>query len=250
VHSPRKACLLALLVGCGAAAQTSAPVVQKSAPAVQTSAAITGREAAAAVAALRRDPNLPGEKKIKSLRWVSSPVTPRSDPPRWLGALFDYLAQASSLLIWVGGGLGVGFAAIWIYRLVQARSPARKKANVATATVSVQGLDLSPGSLPEDIGAAAAALQAAGRVRDALSLLYRGALSRAVHRFGIVIGESYTEREALRAVKDGLEAARSQYFSDLVELWQRAVYAGEMASPDSVSRLCSGFSPALDRAAI
>jgi Domain of unknown function (DUF4129) len=240
VHLPHKAYLLALIIGCGAAAgQTSAPA-----------SAITGREAAAAVAALRRDPNLPGQQKIKSLRWVNSPAaTPRSDPPAtWMGALFDYLAQASSLLIWVGGGLGVGFAAIWIYRLVQARAPTRK--SVAPATVSVRGLDLSPGSLPEDIGAAAAALQAAGRAREALSLLYRGALSRAVHRFGVAIGESYTEREALRAVKDSLDPARSKYFSDLVELWQRAVYAGELASPDSVSRLCLGFSPALDRAAI
>src|ERR1700677_885111 len=114
---------------------------------------------------------------------------------------------------------------------------------------TVQGLDIRPESLPEDIGAAALALLDAGREREALSLLYRGALSRAVHRYGIAILPSATEGEALRAVNATLDPSRAAYFSDLVTLWQRAVYAGESVSAKPIARLCRGFSESLEGAA-
>jgi hypothetical protein len=244
VHSPHKAWGLALMIACAAATGLG------NASADSASPAISRAETAAAVAKLRADPNLPGQRKIKTLRWTNSRATPAKidAPPSWIVGLFDYLAQTSSLIVWLAGGLCVGVAAIWVYRLTRARS-GTSKTPTASAVSRVQALDIRPQSLPEDIGAAALALQGAGRAREALSLLYRGALSRVVHRFGVIIGESYTEGEALRAVKLSLEPARAQYFSELVQLWQRAVYAGEDASRESVSRLCSGFSPALDRAA-
>ncbi len=89
----------------------------------------------------------------------------------------------------------------------------------------------------------------AGRPRDALSLLYRGALSRAVHRYGVAIDESFTEGEALRAVNERLEPPRAAYVSDLVGVWQRVVYAGEDRRTGGDRRLCRGFLPALDGAA-
>lgn len=245
MHSPHKAWGLGLMIACGGAA------AQDRAPAVLAAPAITRAETEAALAKLRADPNLPGERKIKTLRWTNSRSEPATveSAPTWLAGLFDYLAQTSSLIIWLGGGLGVGFAAIWLYRLTRTRM-GKQTLRSAGSVSRVQAMDIRPESLPEDIGGAARALLSAGRTRDALSLLYRGALSRAVHRFGVFIGESYTEREALGAVKVSLDAARTQYFSELVLLWQRTVYAGEEAPPDSVSRLCSGFSSALDRAAI
>ena len=102
-------------------------------------------------------------------------------------------------------------------------------------------MDIRPESLPADIGAAALALAEAGKTREALSLLYRGALSRAVHRFGAAIGESFTEGEALRAVGLRLDPTRLEYFSDLVGIWRRAGYAGEALSGDPVRHLCRGF---------
>jgi hypothetical protein len=76
-------------------------------------------------------------------------------------------------------------------------------------------------------------------------LLYRGALSRAVHRFGVRIEASFTEGEALRAVETHLDPPRTEYFGELVRLWQRAVYAGQMAAPPSVAALCVRFAPVL-----
>lgn len=250
--SPHKAWGLSLMIACAAAAaQDKAPPPPPAPMAAPMAPAITRAQIAAALVKLRADPNLPGERKSKTLRWANSNTAPAKldPPPAWIVGFFDYLAQTSSLVVWLAGGLGVGFAAIWIYRLNAPRL-LRRKIPALGPVSRVQALDIRPESLPEDIGAAALALLGAGRGREALSLLYRGALSRAVHRFGVDIGESFTEGEALRAVRISLDPVRSEYFSELVQLWQRAVYAGDATSPDLVSRLCSGFSPALDRAAI
>jgi hypothetical protein len=109
-------------------------------------------------------------------------------------------------------------------------------------------LDINPDSLPADVGAAALSLLEAGRTREALSLLYRGSLSRVVHRFAVVVGESFTEGEALRAVGQRLDQPRVQYFAALVALWQRVVYAAEAAAPESVAVLCREFAPTFDGA--
>jgi hypothetical protein len=229
--------LLALLIAAHeVAAQSAVP------PGVPLSRA----EVSAAVAQLRKDPNLGGEHKIRSLRWTGGQSTPQPvNAPPWLVGLFEFLGQSSSALLWMAGAIGVGIAAIWLIRVFKARAPGREEPAPASVARESQ-LDIRPASLPEDIGAAALALLEAGRIRDALSLLYRGALSRAVHRFGAVIGESFTEREALKAVNARLDPPRAAYIGELVGFWQRAVYAGERAAYQPIAHLCSRFAPTLD----
>src|ERR1700683_569782 len=120
VHSPHKAWGLGLMIACGgAAAQGNAPPV--AAAPMPAGSAITRAESEAALATLRADPNLPGERTIKTLRWTNSRPEPAKvdSPPSWLVGLFDYLAQTGSLVLWLGGGLAVGFAAIWLYRIAR-----------------------------------------------------------------------------------------------------------------------------------
>jgi hypothetical protein len=211
---------------------------------------ITPDEIRAAAAKLRADPDLGGERKIRSLRWTqpSAPDRPQKPPP-WLEGLFDYLGQTGSVLIWVAGAIAAAVAVIWAYRTFKARAPVPDPMPVPSPTRATVEMDIRPESLPDDIGAAALELAETGKMREALSLLYRGALSRAVHRFGVSIGESYTEGEALRAVGAHLDAARVSYFTDLVGTWRRAVYAGEPMTADRVGPLCRGFRAALDTAA-
>ena len=64
-----------------------------------------------------------------------------------------------------------------------------------------------------------------------------------------MIGESYTESEALRAMNAHLDPARAAYLADLIGVWQRTVYAGETGTREALERLCHGFAPALDGAA-
>jgi hypothetical protein len=239
VRSLAKAGLFAALCFSAAGAQGVDPDAD-----VLTPAAVQ-----AAVDTLRNDPNLGHDKTIRSLHWVTGqtpPEVPKNAPP-WIVSLFQFLASSASLLIWVAGAIGFAIAAVWVYRLLKSRQSAPRVAAVQGIS-RVQDLDINPNSLPADVGASALSLLEAGRTREALSLLYRGSLSRVVHRFAVAVGESFTEGEALRAVGQRLDQPRVQYFAALVALWQRAVYAAEAPAPESVAVLCREFAPTFDGA--
>ena len=244
-----------LMLGCASVrAQSSQPTpaptspavpAPVSAPAAIAPSAPSHEEIQAAIAKLRLDPNLGQAHSVRTLRWKDTQASsPPADAPTWLMGLFDYMGQAGSLLMWLGGAVVAAFAIVWSFRFLKARSPSTKLARSKPVS-HVGDLDIRPDSLPEDIGAAALELLNAGRVRDALSLLYRGALSRAVHGFGIAIQASHTEGEALRVVVAGLDASRADYFRQLVGLWQGAVYAGQPAPIAPVAALCSTFAAKL-----
>lgn len=243
MRSPLKVAAVMLVLACGpvwaqAPQPTAAPLPATTAP--------SRDEVDAAIAKLRLDPNLGQEHTIRTLRWKDTKESaPRpADAPTWLMGLFDYMGQAGSLLMWLGGAILAAFVIVWSFRYFKARSPSTKLARSKPVS-HVGDLDIRPDSLPEDVGAAALELLNAGRVRDALSLLYRGALSRAVHGFGVAIQESHTEGEALRVVAAGLDASRADYFRELVGLWQGAVYAGQPAPIAPVAALCSTFAATL-----
>ena len=210
---------------------------------------LTREEIRAAVGQLAADPNLSGEQKTRELRWIRSGAPPPpADTPSWAGGFFDFLARSLSVLLWTAGIAGAAFAAVWVIRWLRSLPPVVEPEPPALVR-SVSGLDIRPASLPEDIGAAALALLEGQRTREALSLLYRGALSRAVHRYGAAIGASFTEGEALRAANARLDPSRAAYVADLVNVWQRTVYAGDSAPRETVERLCRSFAPAMDGAA-
>jgi hypothetical protein len=95
-------------------------------------------------------------------------------------------------------------------------------------------MELAPETLPADVGAAAAALAREGRLREALSLLYRGALSELVHTRGVRLLASHTEGEAVRL-------ANLAYFATLVDSWQRCAYAQRLPHAAEVERLASEY---------
>ena len=239
MHSLAKACFCAALCFTAARGEAVKPDAN-----ILTPAAVQ-----AAVETLRHDPNLGRDKTIRSLHWVTGEQRAPKDAPAWIVSLFLFLSQSASLVIWVAGALGLAVAAVWVYRITKSRQSAPPVAAV-TGSSRVQDLDINPNSLPPDVGGAALSLLEAGRTREALSLLYRGALSRAVHRFSVAVGESFTEGEALRAVGQALARPQVTYFAALVALWQRVVYAAEAPAQESVALLCRDFAPTFDGAPV
>ena len=217
-------------------------------PGSLTHMAISPATMDAAIADLRHDPNLGGQTKVRTLRWVNkSQPQPPPTSPSWIIGFFDYVGQFGGLLLWILGAAAVAVAAVWILRLLKSVQPRTAPTPLSVTERQVLDLDIRPDSLPDDVSAAAMTLLRAGRLRDALSLLYRASLSSAVHRFGVTLGAQLTEREVLKAVKVALDEARARYFSDLVATWQRVVYAGEAVSPEAVLPLCTAFSTHFDR---
>jgi hypothetical protein len=105
----------------------------------------------------------------------------------------------------------------------------------------VRELDIRPESLPDDVGAAAAALWKRGEHRAALSLLYRGALSRLVHDHAVPIRAATTEGECLELARRALDADRGEFFTRLVRAWQLAVYGARLPEDADALALCRDF---------
>ncbi len=233
----------------GAARPQPSPAAAQPTAAQPMAARPTAADVEAAVTALRADPLLGGERQVKRLQWIKSDDAPPEPASRWLVALFDSLSQGLSLLLWVAGAVALALLVVWVLRVLRVRRAQRPRGAPASAPDSSH-LDLRPDSLPADVGAAARALLEAGRSREALSLLYRAALSRATHRFGVPIAPADTENEVLRAVQAGLDAPRAAFVGELVRLWQGAVYAGAPTPPQRVVPLCAQFAATLDVAVL
>ena len=99
------------------------------------------------------------------------------------------------------------------------------------------GMQLAPESLPADVPAAASALAKEGKMREALALLYRGALSQLVHRRGVELLASHTEAEVLARAP----AESTGYLTGLIEAWRACAYARRAPSADSVETLAQGY---------
>jgi len=221
------ACALAL-----AAAAQAAPVAA-SAPASgiateQAPGFVPGARALAVEAAvdkLRDDPLLAGRHATHTLEWISEPEKRKKPDPvpewfKWIESFMRFVNDTSRVLVY--GLVAVAVAVL----LVSARH-----------LVQLRG------------GAAAWALWQSGQVAAALSLLYRGALSRLIHRHAVPIAASTTEGECLELAQGRLAPAALRYLTQLVRAREANVYGERTLSLAMGEVLCDGFATRLDATA-
>ena len=259
----------ALLVACGCGSIGASAQVGLTLPAMtlaQAAAAASSVKPAStdpraigietAVDKLRTDPLLSGKHVEHRLRWKDGdePERKKEKPPSWLRALFEWLASlarfvndTSRFLLWGIVVVLVALALVSVRHVVQLRAFRRAKA--ASAVSHVRDLDVRPESLPDDVGAAAWTLWQAGDVPAALSLLYRGALSRLIHRFDVPITASATEGECLDLARGRLEPTALRYVTQVVRAWEANIYGGRALSNAMGEALCTGFGQRLDASA-
>jgi len=205
-----------------------------------------------AVDELRTDPLLTGKHKELRPRWIpddepKKKKKPRPDPSwfSWLAGFGRFLSDTSRFLLWGAVAVLVALALVSARHLVNLRAFERRvKAEAAVS--HVRDLDVRPESLPDDVGAAAWALWQAGRVPEAMSLLYRGALSRLIHKYRVPITSSATEGECLDLARAGLEPPALRYVTQVVRAWQASIYGGRALSAAMGEALCTGFGQRLD----
>ncbi len=102
----------------------------------------------------------------------------------------------------------------------------------------VMGMEVTHGSLPEDVAAVALAAWHAGRRHEALALLYRGAISWMIRVPRVEIAESDTEMDCLRRVH-GASLVEAGYFEQLTQVWSRLAYARVEPGDEVVESLCA-----------
>lgn len=192
---------------------------------------------------MNADPALNGQHTERQLRWKErerAPRQPDSGAPRWLAELARWIADAGRGLAWILGAVAVALVALYAWRWAAVRADAlRAKAELLPSHVNE--LDIRPESLPADIASAATALSRRGEQRAALSLLYRGALSRLVHEHRVAIRAASTEGECVALAARALPHEATAYLRRLVAAWQTEVYAGRGAEPAEVLALCGAF---------
>jgi hypothetical protein len=170
----------------------------------------------------------------ETTRWEArSRSAAREELPDWrLRGIGYALAKAAEVLFWMLALAAIAYALWWAWRVLpRVRAPSAEPYQPPPALF---GMELAPETLPPDVAGAAAALAREGRLREALSLLYRGALSELVHRRHIELLASHTEGEAVRL-------AGMPYFAALVDAWRRCAYARKDILTEQVVELAEGY---------
>jgi len=243
-----EAAALAALLLCAAPARADEPA----AASVPAAAAIPRAAADEAAAKLRQDPRLRGTERDRELRFKrdDKPKTPGDIPGwvKWLRGFGEWLNDSGRFLMWAFGALVVALVLLRLRRLWGERVDVRLSDALDLPT-HVNQLDIRPQALPGDIGAAALALWRSGRAQEAMSLLYRGALSRLVHAHAVPIRSSSTEGDCLLLAQPRVPQPAYAYLARLVAAWRSTVYAGRRPADDEVAGLCQGFDSGLAVAA-
>lgn len=198
--------------------------------------------AKAAINEVLRDPVFGQE--VDDMEWRLRPRAEeeKDDPgmPSWwksVREIVELIARFSRVLVWIVGALLV---AVLIYLLIRYREhwlPARRAP--AHPPEFLFGLDVRPESLPDDVAAAARSAAAQGRIREALSLLYRATLVALIHRLHIEFRLGDTEEDCLHRVDRRLEAPAFAHFKSLLDHWRAAAYAHQLPSASTCDALCS-----------
>ncbi|MGH8616257.1 MAG: DUF4129 domain-containing protein [Burkholderiales bacterium] len=178
-------------------------------------------------------PGLGGEESRREPR--------KSADTDWSG-LINGIAELLRLLAWAAGAAAIAWL-LWIVARYAglARGGWREGYRPPDALF---GLDLRPESLPDDVPGTAAALMREGRLREALALLYRGALVKLVHVRHVEIAAADTEGDCVRRVSAATPGATAQYFARLVGVWQGAAYANRLPPPADAEALAREWAAA------
>jgi hypothetical protein len=199
-----------------------------------------------ALETLKEDPNLATTRQMRTLKWIGAEEEKpkKAGWVKWLAELFGWFAEISQVFVWLLIGLLIALLVLYLVRFTKTFGR-RATPSEPLAPTHVGDLDIRPESLPDDVGSAAWNLWQQGEHRNALSLLYRGLLSRLAHVHRVPIRDSSTEGDCLTLAERHLPTERARYAAGLILVWQRAVYGGTDPNEIDVQRVCEQFELAL-----
>lgn len=186
-------------------------------------------------------PEFQTKTRSRTLRFKTRPRPKREprawNPPAWMGHLLPWLGLGLKVLL-VSAALGL---LTWILlRFRGSPGAVSDPGEEDRPPERLFGLDLRPQALPRRPGEAAEALWVEGRSREALALLYRGALAHLVRVEHATVPPGATEEECVRVARTVLPEEAASYLARLTDAWIRVAYAGQ--PPRSEDRpLCAAW---------
>lgn len=182
-------------------------------------------------ARITSDPDFIIHKETKS-KWRWDDRQGSSADFSWLNVLVYPLA----VLVIVAAVAGL----IWV--LIRSAGMRPDTLALPSGPQAVAGLDVRPESLPADPLGTARTWWEEGRHREALSLLYRAALSWLIHQGGVEIEAGDTEGECTRRVAATADTAGlSAYFQQLTRAWLGIAYAQSPPTAATWDALCAAW---------
>lgn len=164
---------------------------------------------------------------------VPNPTT--ASAPTSLIALIGTILGYSAAAVVIGL---IGWA-LWRHRHAFAIRRRLKLALPEPKARVVMGMEVTPESLPSDVPVTAWRWWQEGRRQEALALLYRGAISRAIETAKVEIRESDTEGDCLQRVEAAGAPAHPGYFRSLTGAWIGLAYADLAPADAEVEALCA-----------
>ena len=178
-------------------------------------------------------------------------TTDHGSAPEWLKTLlrwldsqrFNALAGLLEVLLWGLLLAGIGLL-IWRYRDTLrawvSRRPTQRRVMDRPTPRQLFGLDVQHDSLPVDIAGSAERLWQSDP-RGALSLLYRGLLSRLLHDFDLPLKDADTEGQVLERVEHLQRPALLAFSQHLTRHWLNMAYGHRAPSAPLQQELCDGW---------
>jgi hypothetical protein len=178
--------------------------------------------AAKEVQQILKDPEFGHEEQRWHLVYVGPNMPERKGEPinwEWLEKVLGLGAKAARVGAWVLFALAAAFLLYYLAKYIRLRAAGRTR---GARPDFLFGLDVRPESLPDDVAGTSESLAREGRVREALSLLYRASLVRLMDE-GLEFTQGDTEGDCLRRVKASAPR-RHAFFASLVNAWQLLAY--------------------------
>jgi len=189
------------------------------------------------------------DKKIEK-RWVKKKVTKQEKTNRSnssfahvIEKMFKPIALFISKLIefglWILIAIGLGLLFYYRDHWLHLFKGGRKTKDEYEAPEVMFGMDVRAESLPDNIIGEAQKLWKAGEHREALSLLYRGALIRLINQENIKLKDSYTEGDVLRHANKKITTGKQAYLKTLTSQWRLIAYAHRAPAESDMQQLFS-----------
>jgi len=210
------------------------------AAAMPAPAAEPRRDPAAVVQEVLKDPVFGESTTVKRLKYVGPTWQPDEGPKvdfSWWKQIVQWGSQIARGAAWTAAAFAIGFALYQLAKHLRANSPRR---GPRARPEFLFGLDVRSSSLPADVASAAEQAARAGRVREALSLLYRGALVGFMDE-GLDFRRGDTEGDCVARVARAVVAPRAACFRRVVGAWQSLAYGHQPIDAAEVLELAAAW---------